>query len=186
MSPEQENVRRGRVPWPRAPLHRIEDSGVFMVTSGTYRKEPLFSMGPRLRMLHEALLGLAEAWGWRLEAWAAFPNHYHFVGVAPGIGAVGPLVKELHSRTAIALNRYDGQPGRKVWRNYWETQLTDEPSYLARLQYVHQNPVRHGFVSAANLYDYGSAAWFERTATPAQVQTLANFKIDRVRVADDY
>ena len=73
-----------------------------------------------------------------------------------------------------------------MWFNYWDTQLTFEKSYLARLNYVHQNAVRHGLVPVANQYRWCSAAWFERTATRAQVATIYGFKIDRIKIVDDY
>ena len=92
----------------------------------------------------------------------------------------------LHSVTAREANRLDEAPERKVWHNYWDTQLTYEKSYLARLNYVHQNPVKHGLVLVANQYPWCSAAWFERTATTAQIKTVYSFKIDQVRIADDY
>jgi putative transposase len=138
-------------------------------------------------MLHRALLELAEGHGWRLEAWAVFPNHYHFIAESPADSkTLTAFLRELHSRAAIALNRYGLTPGRKVWHNYWETRLTNESSYFARLNYVHQNPVKHGLVAVANQYRHGSAAWFERTATRAQVQTIYSFKTDRVKVRDDF
>jgi putative transposase len=158
-----------------------------MVTAGTYHKEPFFTDGARLRMLHEALITLADQHGWRLEAWAMFPNHYHFIAAPPDDPhALTPLLRELHSRTAVALNRHDHAQGRKVWHNYWDTVLTYERSYLARLNYVHQNPVKHGLVAVANQYPYSSAAWFERTAPPAQVQTIYSFKTDRINILDDF
>ena len=158
-----------------------------MVTAGTYLKAPLFGDGPRLRMLHDALLTLADRHDWRLEAWAVFPNHYHFVAVSPADPrSLTRFLRELHSRTAIALNRHDLTPGRKVWHNYWDTLLTSERSYLARLCYVHQNPVRHGLVALANQYPHGSAAWFEHIASPAEVQTIYSLKTDRIQVEDDF
>ena len=132
------------------------------------------------------LLGLAQQHGWQLEAWAVFANHYHFVGhSAAGASALDVFLKELHADTARLLNRLDNAIGRQVWHNYWDTQLTYERSYLARLNYVHQNAVKHGIVPVANQYRWCSAAWFERTSTPAQVQTIYSFKIDKVRVIDD-
>ncbi|WP_435008752.1 REP-associated tyrosine transposase [Tundrisphaera lichenicola] len=183
----ESELPRSGLPWPRAPLHELDDAGTFMVTAGTYRKEPLFSDGPKLRMLHAALLTVADRHEWRLEAWAVFPNHYHFVAASPGDPAtLKAFLRELHSRTAIALNRRDQAPSRKVWRNYWDTRLTHQRSYLARLHYVHQNPVKHGIVSATNLYPHGSAAWFERAASPAQVRSVYSFPIDRLNVDDDF
>ena len=73
-----------------------------------------------------------------------------------------------------------------MWFNFWDTALTYEKSYLARLAYVHQNAVRHGLVKVANQYRWCSAAWFERSATPAQVKTIYGFKIDQVKLRDEY
>ena len=176
-----------KAPWPHAPTHRMTETGVYMITAGTYRKQHFFQDRPRLRMLHDALLSIADKHAWRLEAWSVFSNHYHFIAHAPADAAtLTVFLRELHSRTAVALNRYDETPGRKVWHNYWDTQLTHKASYLARLNYVHQNPVKHEIVPVAAQYPWSSAAWFEKTATPAQIKTIYSFKTDRVHVQDDF
>jgi putative transposase len=73
-----------------------------------------------------------------------------------------------------------------VWFNFWDTKLTYERSYLARLNYVHQNPVKHVLVSMANQYPWCSAAWFERTASPAAVKTIYGFKTDTLEMYDNF
>ena len=123
----------------------------------------------------------------QLEAWAVFSNHYHFVGYAlEDAATLKPFLSHLHADTARNVNLRDDKPGRQVWYNFWETELTYEKSYFARLNYVHQNPVKHRLVSVANQYRWCSAAWFERTATPAQLKTIYSFKTDRIRVIDDF
>ena len=92
----------------------------------------------------------------------------------------------LHEKTAKWINTRDGADGREVWHNFWETKLTHKSSYLARLNYVHQNPVKHGLVYVANRYPWCSAGWFERTARPVQIKTIYSFKIDKLNVLDDY
>ena len=92
----------------------------------------------------------------------------------------------LHEKTAKWVNRLDGVQGRPVWHNFRETRLTYQKSYFARLNYVHQNAVKHGLVPVASQYPWCSAGWFERTATRAQVRTIYRFKTDRVQVFDDY
>ena len=84
------------------------------------------------------------------------------------------------------VNRLDSQAGRKVWHNFWETRITYEKSYLARLNYVHQNAVKHGLVRLANQWRWCSAAWFERTAAPAMIETIYGFKTDAVNVFDEF
>ena len=176
--------------WPHAPTHRLATGGTYFVTAGTYLKAHHFRTAGRLRVLHRGLLKVAQDYGWRLEAWAVFSNHYHFVGHSPdkeeGAESLPLMLKHLHTKTANWVNRLDRTPERQVWFNFWETRLTFSKSLLSRLNYTHQNPVKHGLVPVASQYPWGSAAWFERVASPAQVNSIYRFKIDQLAVHDEY
>ncbi|MEP7274449.1 MAG: hypothetical protein ABI882_23360 [Acidobacteriota bacterium] len=173
--------------WPHAPVHRLTPEGVFMVTAATLHKHKCFVGTERLNLLHSSLLALAKQYLWQLEAWAVFPNHYHFIGRrVPDSGSLATFLRHLHSITARELNGQDGVTGRKVWFNYWETHLTFEKSYFARLNYVHRNAVKHKLVAVANQYPWCSAAWFERTAPLAVVKTIYGFDTERVTVVDEF
>jgi putative transposase len=178
------------IPWPHAPAHRLNENGTFFVTGATYQKQHHFRGSKRLAVLNRGLLKQAEKYSWRLEAWAVFSNHYHFVGNSPaaegGSASLALMIQELHSKLGAWVNRVDREPKRKVWHNYWETRLTFHRGYLARLNYVHQNAVKHGLVLVANQYPWCSASWFEREATVAQVKTVYRFDAERVSVDDRY
>ena len=178
------------VSWPHAPLHRLSASGTYMVTSATYRKANHFRGADRLAVIHRGLLSVAAEFEWQLEAWAVFSNHYHFIGHSPRTSDsaenLRKMLGKLHGKTAAWINRVDETPGRQIWHNYWDSMLTYEKSYLARLNYVHQNAVHHGLVQRAGLYPWCSASWFERTASPAQVKTIYGFEEKRIRVFDDF
>jgi len=173
--------------WPHAPVHRLGEQGTFIVTSSTHEKAHYFRGADRLDYLETNLLSLAKEHGWQLEAWAVFSNHYHFVAHSPpDPQTLSTFLKELHGRTSHWVNQLDRLTERQVWFNYWETKLTFEKSYLARLSYVHQNPVKHGLVTSAAQYRWCSAAWLERTAPRSQVAILYRFKIDKINVRDDF
>jgi len=184
---EMERVGGKPICWPHAPVHRLSESGTFLVTASTYRKVHYFANPERLSVLHRGLLKVAENYGWHLEAWAVLSNHYHFVGHSPPrTESLSTMLKELHGKTAQWINRLDNVPGRHVWHNFRETQLTYEKSYLARLNYTHQNAVKHGLVSLASQYLWCSATWFESIASSAQVNTIYSFNCDTIHVSDDY
>jgi putative transposase len=173
--------------WPHAPIHRISCDGIYMITGATLHKQRLFSTAEKLNLFEHELLTLAKQHKWQLEAWAVFVNHYHVV--ARGHGEATSLkrfLKHLHSNSARQIKQVDDSAGRKVWYNFWDTKLTYERSYLARLNYVHQNAVKHGLVNVANQYPWCSAAWFERTASPATIKTIYGFKTDKLNIDDDY
>jgi putative transposase len=179
-----------RTPWPHAPTHQLSERGTYFLTASTYQKAHHFRGKERLRVLHRGLLTVTRDFGWQLEAWAVFSNHYHFVGHsppdAPDASNISDMLSVLHVKTAGWLNKLDRTPGRQVWFNFWETRLTYQKSYLARLNYVHQNPVKHKLVAVANQYPWCSAAWFERTASTALVKSIYRFKTDGLQLRDDF
>ncbi len=173
--------------WPHAPIHRISSDGIYMVTGATLHKDCLFPTDEKLGMLEHDLLTLAKQYEWQLEAWAVFANHYHFVARGhEEAKSLKKFLQHLHSNTARKVNELDHSAGRQVWFNFWDTKLTYERSYLARLNYVHQNAVKHGLVGVANQYPWCSAGWFERTAATAAIKTIYSFKIDQLDIDDDY
>ena len=172
--------------WPHAPVHRLDEEGTYIVTAGTYRKRHLFHSPERLELLHDTLLDVAAEFRWSLQAWAVLANHYHFVAISlHDPRSLRTLLSKLHMLTAKRLNQWDAAPGRKVWFQFWDTQITYQRSYLARLNYVHHNPVKHGVAQEAAQYPWCSAAWLERAATAAFRKTVRSFKTDRVKVVDD-
>lgn len=173
--------------WPHAPTHWLFSPGTYMVTAATYRKENLFSSSDRLELLETKLFDVALEFEWHLEAWAILANHYHFVAKSPeDPSSLRRLVSKLHMTTSKELNVRDATPGRKVWHQYWESQITIERSYLARLAYVHANPVKHGIVKNATQYRFCSAAWFVNNAPRSFVETLRRMKTDQLKVPDNF
>ncbi len=173
--------------WHHGPLHVLLERGVYMVTAGTYLKEQHFRGAERLTMLHDQLHAVAQEFGWLLEAWAALSNHYHFVARSPeNPESLKRMLSKLHTLTAKKVNELDATPGRKVWHQYWDTRLTFERSYLARLHYVHRNPVHHRVVANAAGYPWCSAARFEVEAPLAFQRTVMAMPVDELKVVDDF
>jgi putative transposase len=173
--------------WPHAPEHRLIERGTYIVTCGTYRKQHVLNNPEKLTLVHNLLFELADKYGWNLQAWAVMSNHYHFVATSPDDpSTLKKMLSTLHTLSARDLNSIDGTPGRRVWYNYYETRITYEKSWLARLKYVHHNPVHHSVVQNAEQYEWCSADWFAREARNAFVKTVNNFKVDQVKVYDEY
>jgi putative transposase len=174
-------------PWHHRPAHLFVPNATYIVTAATVGKQRLFRGDSRLRMLQDTLFEVAETYGWRLEAWAIFSTHYHWIAQASGDAtALTPLIQRLHSQSARRLNELDEAPGRRVWFQYWDTCLTYEKSYYARLNYVHHNAVKHGLVADPEQYPYCSAAWFNANAEPRFRRKVESFRYDRVNVVDDF
>ena len=153
----------------------------------TYQKQHIFKADDKLDRFRDLLFGLAESYKLPLQAWSIFSNHYHFIATAErNASSLKEMISELHSVSARETNRVDDAPGRKVWYQFWDKHLTFERSYLARLNYVHQNPVHHGLVGNATNYRWCSASWFESQVTRAFAASVRRFRADRLHVVDDF
>lgn len=173
--------------WPHAPQHWLFEPGTYMVTTGTYQKQPHLNTSKRLDYFVETLFARAAEFGWLLRAWAVLANHYHILATSPADpGTLCRFLGKLHMTTSKRLNELDGQPGRKVWFQYWDSHITFERSYLARLNYVHHNPAHHGVVDNAEDYVWCSAAWFARNAPHSFLATVKSFKTDKLEVPDEF
>ncbi len=176
-----------RESWPHAPPHHFTPHGVYLITAATLHRKRLFDSGAKLDLLRDTTLALAKNYALSSQAWAFFPNHYHVVaGFENSTTSHRDFVRHLHRELAIRLDRLDSTPGRRVMYEFWDTHLTFEKSWLARLNYVHQNAVKHGLVPLANQYPWCSAAWFETNARSGFVKSVYSFKTDRIKIPDDF
>src|SRR5215470_18320741 len=148
--------------WPHAPPHSFSPRGSYIVTAATLHRKRLFDSRAKLDLFRDTTFELAKNYGLILQAWAFFANHYHLVISFENTNTTHrDLVRHLHRELAIQLNRMDATPGRRVMYEFWDTHLSFDKSWLARLNYVHQNLVKHGLVAVANQYPRCSAPWFE-------------------------
>src|SRR5215470_12393511 len=144
--------------WHHRPVHLFAPNTSYIVTAGTLHKQHYFQGVERLQRLQEELFAATTAYGWELQAWALFSNHYHFIASTPADATtLKPMLQRLHSATARAVNRLDNASGRQVWFQFWDTCLTYEASYYARLNYVHHNAVHYGLAPVAEQYEFCSA-----------------------------
>ncbi len=172
--------------WPHSPPHRTLEAGTYMITAGTYGKVHHFSTSDRLEYLTSKLFEYAGRFDWNLQAWAVMANHYHFIGFTKEPSKLSDFISSLHTETARYANRLDGTKNRKVWYQFWDSRISYQRSYYARLKYVHNNPVHHGLVPVAENYDWCSAGWFKMNAEPSFRKTVDSFKTDYLKVIDDF
>ena len=173
--------------WPHAPSHRLAEHGAYMVTCGTYQKQHHLRSACRLSAFRDLLLNCAEEFGWELQAWAILSNHYHWVASSPSDPSnLRRFMSKLHTLSAREINREDCTPGRRVWFQYYDSHITFQSSYYARLKYVHYNAVHHGVARVAENYPWCSAAWLAANSRPSFRRMLEQFKTDRIDVSDEF
>jgi putative transposase len=91
-----------------------------------------------------------------IEAIVVLPDHLHAVWTLPkddfDFAMRWRLIKSAFSRALPGGERISasrrGKGERGIWqRRYWEHTLRDERDFARHLDYIHFNPVKHGYVS---------------------------------------
>ncbi|MGH6635770.1 MAG: REP-associated tyrosine transposase, partial [Gammaproteobacteria bacterium] len=78
------------------------------------------------------------------------------------------LIKARFSRAIDRGERISRSRQRKgergIWqRRYWEQVIRDEPDYQRHMDYIHFNPVKHGYVQSVKDWPYSSFhRWVKR------------------------
>ena len=80
-------------------------------------------------------------------AWCVLPNHYHALIETSSILKVLQDIHKMHGRLSFYWNGEDNRRGRKVWFNCAERYMRSERHFWATLNYVHHNPVHHGYAA---------------------------------------
>ena len=128
-----------------SPPHQVRVSGTYLLTAACYEHACHMSSAARRS---ELLAQLAE--GMALIAWVVLPNHYHLLAEVADIAATGRALGRIHGALSRRWNAEDGTPGRRVWYRYTDRAIRSERHYYTALNYLHYNPVKHGWVKSPN------------------------------------
>ena len=138
------------------PLHIYADDTFYFVSAETLNHAPFLAAGQHKKYLQTVLLNLAPDYGLELSAWVILNNHYHILFRLRQGETLGKFIKQFHPKTAAEFNRLDNQPGRKIWWNYWDWCIRSQTDYWRHFNYIHYNPVKHGYISQLRDWPYSS------------------------------
>lgn len=134
-----------------------------MLTASIYGRAPLLAAPTARILVRDALQTLLPTYGMGLRAWAILDDHYHLL-LKTSDGARLPIfLNRLHGGTSRQINLLDGAVGRTVWYSYWDTCIRDERGLWTRFNYIHYNPVKHGYVAHPSAWPHSSYHYYLRT-----------------------
>lgn len=143
-------LRRGRV---------SETGRVYLVTTVTFQRQPLFSDFQCARLVvrclrHMELAGRAET-----LCHVLMPDHLHWLLVLGEGRDLSRLVQTMKSFCARGINQIRGTSGQ-IWQAvFHDHALRQEKDLLQVARYVVANPVRAGLVERLGDYPFWDAKW---------------------------
>jgi len=114
--------------------------------------------------LRTAFVQVKQRHPFRIDAVVILPEHLHTIWTLPegdaDFGKRWMLIKQAftHRLGTSVVPRPRGRSGeRSLWQSrFWEHRIRDEDDYARHVDYIHFNPVKHGWVLQASDWPYSS------------------------------
>jgi putative transposase len=143
------------------PPHREGGGVLYHLTAACYEHRPIIGHSEaRLAEFETRLLEVFNDDESDVLAWCVLPNHYHLLAAIPRILEIIKKIGQLHGRTSYFWNRSDDQKGRKCWHRCVERAIRSERHKWVTMNYIHHNPVHHGYVEKWGDWPFSSAVDF--------------------------
>ena len=150
----------------------IVPGGTLFLTLVTFDRRPLFADAANVNRLRQAIRDVQVARPFTVDAGVVLPDHAHLLVTLPdGDDAYSARIGQVKLRFTQSLpadaRPQTTSPSRSkhgeaaVWqRRFWEHVVRDDPERTRLLDYVHYNPVKHGYVTCPHAWPHSSFGRF--------------------------
>ena len=141
--------------------------GTYFFTLVTYQRRSIFFSPPAIDMLQNAIHYTNNRMPFSTVASVILPDHLHVIWSLPpessDYSTRWRLIKSHFTRhwcneEILSENTSRLHKGEKdIWqRRFWEHLIRDENDLSCHVEYIHFNPVKHGFASSPLQWKYSS------------------------------
>jgi putative transposase len=173
--------RRQRQHPEHSPHHIDSGKRNYHITAACFEHAPHIGQSTeRMSSFAEALLDTLTEHSASVAAWVLLPNHYHALlhtnAVLPLLHSLG----QLHGRSSFQWNGEEQTRGRQVWCKAIETTIKSDGHYHATVNYIHHNPVKHGYIAKWSEWPWSSATEYLQTLGREEaLRRWQSYPIDR-------
>ena len=155
------------------PPHLFIDDTPYFITAAIYQKRPLLQSPQLKQQLLNTIQKYFEQYQWQLHHWVILDNHYHLLGKSRKGSDLANIFRDIHSVSGYHIKKAT-QTHSQVWWNYWDYCPRDDKDYGTHLNYLFNNPIKHGYVN--NLHDYPYSSFQTAMQNQGRDVLLKQFK----------
>ena len=142
--------------------------GTYFFTVKTLNRRPILIETPYRTALRQAIIDVRSKLPFESIAWVLLPDHLHTIWRLPetdvNFSLRWSLIKQYVTRECTErtqtrptirsrLKRGEGA----IWqRRFWEHVIRDDTDFRHHIDYIHYNPVKHGYVKRPSDWKYST------------------------------
>jgi len=133
--------------------------GCFFFTLVTYKRYQYFADDKNICLLRKAFQHVKNNHPFEIDAIVVMPDHLHTIWRLPkddsNYSLRWRLIKHYVSTHIDAPTNHRKE--KSIWqRRFWEHTIRNEKDWRNHIDYIHYNPVKHGYVNHPNNWKYSS------------------------------
>ena len=131
------------------------------MTHVTYDRKPILI--DNVNLWYESLKFVESLRQFELIAWVILPDHLHLL-IDVGPTDLSYLMKRIKMKFSGLYRSRFGLDSGRIWQyRFWDHMIRDEDDYRNHVDYIHYNPVKHGFAIRPDEWEHSSfKGYFER------------------------
>jgi putative transposase len=130
----------------------------YHISASCYEHVPIIGFSSeRMDAFSGAMIQTFQDIAATVHAWCVLPNHYHALVTTEDLQAIIKSLGQLHGRLSLLWNREENAQGRHCWHRASDRAMRGEGHFWATVNYIHHNPVRHGYVEKWQEWPWSSA-----------------------------
>jgi putative transposase len=139
-------------------------NAVYFITCVTRNRKPIFANADCLNLLRETLRSVRKVYPFHMQAYVFLPDHFHLLVHIPLGTDISRLMQSVQWNYALNHKRLLGitSPIRLWQRGFWNHVIRDEDDWERHFNYIHCNPVKHGYAAEPMDYPHSSFAEYVR------------------------
>jgi putative transposase len=149
------------LPWHSPPHIEFEGRNRYLVTGTCFEHKSIIGKDlQRLAECEAGLLDVCKKLDSEVFAWCVLPNHYHILLQTNDLEILTNSLGKFHGTSSFEWNGEDNARGRKVWFRCFSRSIRSDRHFWVSMNYVHQNPIHHGYVDQWQDWLFSSAATY--------------------------
>jgi len=136
-----------------------QEGGCYFFTVVTYQRKKILAQPVNIERLRYAFKKVMDKRPFEMDSVVILPDHIHCIWNLPegdaDFSTRWKLIKRNFSAGIAAPVTKRGE--KKVWqRRFWERMIRNEEDWRRHVDYIHYNPVKHGYAIRPSDWQYSS------------------------------
>ena len=132
-------------------------NATYFFTLATHKRRPVFADADNVSQLRRAFAAVRRKRPFALDAIVVLPDHLHCLWRMTGDPDFSVRWQMIKTHVTRGIGLRGAYGNKQIWQpRFWEHLIRDQYDFERHLDYIHFNPLRHGYVAAPGDWPYSS------------------------------